>query len=640
MFQSGGRERERDGESGSTGFTPREGTAFEMRRVRQAVRARRTRFFSVLMTSAAIGLLVGKFVVSKTYTATASIQYIPQRGDGMSVAESAMPTLIESVTLPSNILRIMDKLGKLDAPVEVVAGGISVSSPDGSSVMSITAKGKSPDEATELANTTAEVFVTERRDVMKRHLVTVVSALRTMLSQREASVAAARARYDRFRDDNNIKVLSLQEEESIKELARLETTEHDVRISLVAARGQEKSLEEQQAANPTSVVSTQGEQLIDNQKLAQLESELVQARARFPDNHPAVVALTEQVAALKTAAAKTAPTVTTQTVTRSLLHDQIASQLEENQASLSALEDKRRELKNVHDEEDARARLLTRGEAEAARLLAEVQVDEEDVGSLLKQIAAADEDVRGAASDFQMVSLAIPPTHAATPVGPLTAIAIPLVIELWLLWWWVAPLMTKTPREVTFWTRLPVLWSASWPYGPRQEAEELARELAHAIEGRSGGVIGFSAMRDESMGRELAQEVAERLRMRGVSCAILESPEPEPGVTMAHALERSEVGEQLEELRAEHGIVLFALPSVEDREAVRAARRWIDAMLIIVPSGEHSVGEMAKLRRTLGLGVEGVALALVGCEGELLTDASRTAGDAASFWGREPRGAT
>jgi uncharacterized protein involved in exopolysaccharide biosynthesis len=615
---------------GSAGTPPaRVGAPLDRRRVTAVLRRHALRMLAATLAAAAVGLLLGK-LLPKTYVATASVMWVPQRGDpSWSVVEDAMPTLFGSVTLPSNMLRAMDRLGQMNRSVDVFSRGVKVTSSDLSTVIDVAGKGDSPEEAAAVANTVAEVFIDQRRSIMARQLDDTVAALRASLSDREAQVAGARERYDAFRADNDIKELSTEEEAAIRELARLEVLEHDVKIDMEGAKAMDASLRAARAANPETVVTASTQDRSDVQRLVQLQTELAQARARFTPDHPAVKALQAQVDALRGMVDGAPARATSTTVGRGTVHDAVATQLEQAHASERSLEERQRTLTAVRAQADARARQLTAAEAQAARLLADVKVDEAEVEAILKQIAEAEADVRAATSDFQFVSRAIPPTQSSLPIGPLTAIAIPLLTLLAFLWRTVAPLRAKTSSELAYWSGAPVLWSSAWPAGPGDEGETLARELAETIEDRPC-VVGLCSTLEGDLSARLARMIAEQLRARGISCGILEAPDG-GGAQLANALQHRSVGAEIRELHARRKHVLFVLPPLEEADSVRAARRWLDALVVLVPSGEHRSPSLSRLRHLTGIPTAGLGVALVGVDAGLL-DGPRTAGPLNDLW--------
>ena len=140
---------------------------------------------------------------------------------------------------------------------------------------------------------------------------------------------------------------------------------------------------------------------------------------------------------------------------------------------------------------------------------------------------------------------------------------------------------------------------------------------------------------DSDRALDLARLVAERLESRGVGCVVTderERPPPRPGMELADILEHRSLGEDLEALKQEAPVVLVVLPALREMAAVRASRRWIDGLLLVLPSGKMTVAEGATLRRSLGIEKCGIALVVTDMPPWLLSHATRTFGRPETMW--------
>jgi hypothetical protein len=82
-------------------------------------------------------------------------------------------------------------------------------------------------------------------------------------------------------------------------------------------------------------------------------------------------------------------------------------------------------------------------------------------------------------------------------------------------------------------------------------------------------------------------------------------------------------------LRSTHVRVFVSLPSLAQRDAVRTAQRWLDGLLVLVPSGTISGPDLAAVREALGIPGSGLGLVLVS---DSFSTGSSPVGDPARVW--------
>jgi hypothetical protein len=200
----------------------------------------------------------------------------------------------------------------------------------------------------------------------------------------------------------------------------------------------------------------------------------------------------------------------------------------------------------------------------------------------------------------------------------------------------VARMRLRSASELAYWIEGPVLWASAWPGTRKGEARDLSREVADAMATRTG-VIGLTTLSDADDAANLADLLRARLVRRGATCAVLDTRTrelPEAAVDLADALEDLSFGEELAQLRKTATTVLVVLPALNDVAPARAARRWLDALVVLVPSGSAKLTEVAGIRGALSLEGPGLAAVLIDAPEWLLSRASRTYGDPQELWHR------
>jgi len=427
---------------------------------------------------------------------------------------------------------------------------------------------------------------------------------------------------------------------AIEEVARLRVAANDARVELDSSEAEENALRKQRAGAPPSIAGASPEEnRALTSRLAEVEANLADARAKYTDEHPRVKLLAGEATELRNRVSN--PAEQPKTMTRNPAYSMLGARMEQSSTARRSAEQRRKALEEVIRESEDRASKLTAVEGEAARLLADVSVLQDHVAALLKQLATAEDDVRSASSYFQIISAAVPPEHSEKSLGRIVAVATPLLTMLISILIMtlreMRNLTVRTASEAAYWSRAPVLWSSGWPAGPESETRELGRELANVLESRPAvvGVTVYNAREgDEEACAWLSTLVVDRLNSRGEASSIvdLRYRALEEKADLADALEHKQLGEEIGALRTDSHAVLAVLPSLDDIAAVRASLRWIDALIVIVPSGKVKFTTLDGLRRSLGLMEHGLGLVLVDMPLDLLSSGSRTAGGAYSFW--------
>lgn len=610
----------------------RPGVAIEPARLWLAVSGARRTLAVAVIIAGTVGALVGKLLVPKSYAASAMVLWQPA-AEAKTDPVRELVTLSDSVKLPSNLRRVREKLSLRD-DVEALGKRVEVSLGDNSMLLTVKAKGATRDDAAALANATVDVFLDAQREVSAQRRREIAEALRASLAIAEASLSDAQSRYDAFRALHHVGDMSLEVQAAIEELAKLRVARDEARVELEAMRGRESALVEAKAKAPADVELSRTEQRPDVAKLADVETELVRARAGRTSEHPVVQALDAEAKALRQKTATDPSAVTARTLGRNGVRDALAVQAQESSALRRSIEQKASALARVELEAAERATKLTLVEGEAARLLADVKTSHEHVAALLKQLAAADDDVRTAVSGFQVVSEAAPPERSEKGMGKVVAVALPLLAALSIVVYAIARELglgrLRSGREIAYWTGLPVLWTSGWSGGAGQQAErvELGRELSAALDGRFK-VLCVAGLDGASPVGEVAEELSARLERRGRRCAVVELRAPDVrggGDDLVDALEHAAVSGAITMLSSMNDLVLLVCPSLSLRDAHRAAVRLGEAMLLVVGDGQLTVPSSNELARSLSVADGKAFVVVTGVDTRLLPAWTRRVG--------------
>jgi len=612
----------------------RPGAPVDPRRVVAALRRARLPLISIAVASVVAAAFLGKFVLPRKYLAESTILWEPPFA-AHTESTRQIATLAQSVKLPANLLRVRDKLAPTET-IESVAKTIDVTVGDTSMLITVAATESSARTAVDVANTMVDVFLDSQRTLSANRLQQVVASLQESLVQGEAALIAARAKYDTFRAAHHVADFPAEVQAAITELARVKVAADDARVEVLELEAREASLRQSQGDSPEHMVVSRNEELPGAVRMSQLEIELAAKRAKLSNDHPVVAAAAAELDALRKRGV--GPSVTSQVIGRNAVRDAVSAQLEESSALRRAVEERTHALEDLRRDSEQRAGQLTAVQGEAARMLADVSANDDHVAGLFKQIAMAEDDVRAATSHFQVVSPATLPEHSQRGFRRIVALCLPFAVTFaavfLVLWREIGRLRVRTAREAAYWSGAPVLSTTSWPNGGADEASRLARDVASATDAGCGviGVTTASTVEDGTSGA-LVEELLRSAQRRGRSCAVQESTVPWPmsKLTLADWLDRRAFGDRIARWRSTHDLVLVVLPPLSERDAVRTAQRWLDGMLVVVPSNVVPGPDLMRLREEMGMGERGLGVVLIS---DNLSPGAPPVGDAARLWRR------
>lgn len=617
----------------------RYGKPIDPRRLIRAMARRKWWIIVAIAVGGVLGALVAKFVIPRVYAASSQIVWEPK--DRAPEARE-LRTHVDSIKVQTNLTEIRRRTG-VHATLFQLSQKLDVQYDADSNLVTIYSTGDSPEEAAGLANTTVEVFMSQQRDLASARAKEHLHQVQQDKIAAETARDAARAEYDKFRQEHGIVDITTETQNMIEEAATL--------------RAQAQIREERRTvrANGSAAIS---------ERLRQKQSELAEARVSLTDEHPKVQRLLAEIRTLQNQAAQAA-TASADTPPRPMAADAGAGP-----RPIQAVEDRLARLSAV--------------EGEASVLLSDVRVAEAHVNELNTEVAHAEDDVRSARADFRIVSPALPdqtpvksfrrPIAIASPVlSGLLAIILILILEL-------RGFRVFTAEEISFWGRGPVVGTSTWPSGPHT-LKALVEELGDVAPKAGGVTLVVPTSKEDEL---LSEAIAGRLQLythaiAGPAPSASGRPQDPHVVDVRTQSSRPVVRETLDATivdpqqpmvtpppgaganytppyspgRPGHGSALAVSPPVPyparpqtggmaleaqflpwkgalDGPQLRGAARQVDRVLVVIPAGKLSAPDLAAFRTQIGRD-DGVGYVVVGMPEHLAHLADRS-GPFEIFW--------
>jgi uncharacterized protein involved in exopolysaccharide biosynthesis len=557
---------------GAPGHGERAGAPIEARRLLGAAR----RGARVLAVSTAIsglsGLVLSKAGVLSEYEATMLLQLDPEKGSGEDEARE-LATVVGELKLPANLAAARARLG-LAVPLPALGRRVSVASTGDSNVVTVKTTAASGVEAERLADALATAFFEHRVAAAKQRFEEQARALAANIERARADVLAARNAYRDLLAEHGVADLAVEVKAAVEQAARLRAEAQLARADSEAEAARADSLGAVTRAEGRTAVLQQMEIVPDARRLTEASTELAALRAQLAGDHPRVRALEAQVGALEARVARGAPGATTErTVGRNPQWEAAQQGLHAASAQRDAALQRQRTLAALAAETEAAVARLSLVDAEASKLRPRAKAAEEHLAELELRHARAEDAARAPSSGLRVVSPASVSPGAARPSRALLAIGASLVglalAAIALLLREARGLRVLAARELSFWSRAPVVAASTWPREPGGLAD-LITDLGLCFQ-RAPGVTLFLG---------LGEREARHARVLAVRL--------DPGGTRAQASS------------------LWHSPA-EIRRAARASSR----VIVLVEAGCHDVLAISALRARLGR-EDGVGLVLLG----------------------------
>lgn len=545
--------------------------------------------------------------------------------------------------LPVNIAEVKRHL-RLKENLDVLGSMIDVGFDAQSNAVSITARGSSPAAAVALVQGMIDVYL-QYRERMERarledHLKDAKAAVDIGTEKRDQ----ARAKYDGFRREHGIADLSSEREQAISaaagllgeaDRARAEEAAQQARLGQLRAAARSQSATALTERRSTAAV----------EQLSRVRGELAAAKAQYSDEHPKVQQLKAQIEELSSAIQS--GQANEKIETPDLNYQALQNTLTGSAAEQRAASQRQASLKSLANTAQQRVAKLSALEGDASRLLAEVQGAETHLAQLQVLYVGAEDAARSPSTGFREAAPPVAPERALSSkarmptslgggfiillLGPILA----LVREFW-------KLRLRTPTEVAFWGKGPVIGSTIWPLD-RSALYDLANELDDIVPDVSGQTLLVAATDAD---RNLAADVADQLKDWGPKTLVeihgheQRRPGSDPPRSSTARAESSAA--MVRQAPQQFIRVIDRVDAPENSDdfdvwdgpskgpALRRAARMADRVLVVIRSGTMSAFEVGDIVIRLGRQT-GVGYLLVGLAHEL-SDLADRVGPVDDFW--------
>jgi predicted nucleic acid-binding Zn-ribbon protein len=598
-----------------------------------------------------IGLLVAKLWMVSDYETTVVLRYEGDLHVGdLRPSGYALGPAADALTRQSVLRKIRDELGFEDTLTEL-AMWIEYELDFRSGALHFSVTGETGEDVAEYARVVTDVFLAYHKERQSRRIEEELTRTGKRIEAAEDEAEVARERYNEFREEHGIAHLSTEQQSMVRSAASLRANSELAVSEIRAVEAQIRSLEAHLASTPKTSFVSEGSSP-ERAEYNRLRGELASAKATLSAHHPRVQALEQQVSQLRSQlrAGGGASSSGGGLVSVNATYQVVEGQLREARSNLEALRERQKGLTGMADKAQDRVEAFSDVEGEASALLAEVTVNESLLSGLQGTEAALEDALRDPPSGFSVLDPGAAPEYPLRNRMKLVVfVAIPtLCIALALLLVLrreFQGLLLKTPLEVAFWGKGPVLAATSWPGDPHG-LDELVAGLDDFAPQAQGSMLVVGASPGEG---RLANELADRLnndwfpthepRVAPVGRGPLRTPPPSGPYPIhpagneaaAHAQRPSTPpSEALRVISRANHLQLQAWDGPFEGQSLRRAARLADRVMIIVRSGAMSAPQLNRIQRRIGR-EHGVGYLVAGLSDEFRALPDR-AGDVAGFW--------
>lgn len=449
---------------------PRFGAPLDPQRVLRVLRLE-LRFLSVV---AVVGLLaagIAGVVLPRTYVASAVLKYGEgaDAGQGMEARVRALSDAVELVSTPEVLREVKRRTGSSD-PITVIKRNLEASSDIQTGLLRITATEGSSSGSAELANETAHALVAQLERAQRAAIEVQLQSLDVRIAGELAALDQIRARYDDFRREHGITDLPTEREREIDAAAELRSQRDLAGAEIAALEARVAQLRQDLARTPrlmTTASSSGGS--LDREQLSRRESELATARGTLSPDHPTVRSLELQVDALRRRVASGRGASTSHvTMGASPQYQMLETAVATAEAELAAARERNVSIGALAAEAATRVTQISAFEGEASQLLGSVRTHETLVEELRERRARLESRRRNPDAGIVMLTPAVRPISAESSKKKLLALtllpfALVTIAGLFFVGRDVRGGRLRTPSEIAYWSRFPVIASTDWP---------------------------------------------------------------------------------------------------------------------------------------------------------------------------------
>ena len=343
------------------------------------------------------------------------------------------------------------------------------------------ASGPSERDAMLLANTVADVFLEQQRNIARARAEEAARALEKDVAAARAKLAQSRKAFDAFRSENGVTDIEHETQLAIDNAARLKQQQQQARADATTLEARVSGLGNESRKQNRTTVQAASSTNPDAQKVAELRTELAAARVRYSPEHPRIASLETQLAALEAHASTNKAVVSSVTTVANPEYQSLQTSLFASRAEQEAAAKRIRSFEQFAQAADERVAALTVLQGRARSFQADIDLVEKRVTELETQLSAATDAVRTPQIQWRVLIRATKAEWperskrrlivAGMPLGGILAMLLALLLR---------PLLdgrVYTAREARYWARLPVLGSFAWPRN-REMFFTLVDELA------------------------------------------------------------------------------------------------------------------------------------------------------------------
>jgi polysaccharide biosynthesis transport protein len=379
--------------------------------------------------------------------------------EALGPSQQKDPLITQSETVKSipifrkAIAAVPAPAGKKNPTPEYLLEQFKIKAVTGADILQISYKSTHPEYATAIVNAVINEYIASNVSANREEAAAARRFIASQLPQTEAAVRQAELDLRRFKERDNIIVLSQEAGQAVTDIGNLQTQLDQARVAFADANARSTQFRRQMGVSPQTAVdlgalrkSTGVQDVLT--KLQTAQSQLAIERTRYRDNHPTVVNLRQQVNSLnglldqrvgevmspgaKVPVGKLQPDDLKQTLVASYLQSEV---------DLTGLSERIKQLSSLQAKQKARATSLPRLETtqrELERQLKAAQTTYETLLAKLQEVQIAENQRVGNVRLVQPASIPSKPSPsrkvliiaAGSIAGLLLGAAMALLLDL------------------------------------------------------------------------------------------------------------------------------------------------------------------------------------------------------------------
>jgi polysaccharide biosynthesis transport protein len=285
---------------------------------------------------------------------------LPEGGAGSPNPLATEAELLKSPTLLKRALLKVQAAGvKNVPPISQLSKELRVKNLPATNILELSYRGQSPKLTAELLNAVTASAVEENLETIRAGARSIKEFLAAEVPKQRAKLDRIEAAENRYRQENQLVAVEEQTKELVKSLEATKNQERDLSTQLQEANVRNTSLQKLgESVSPQSALASvrvgQDEELKTlRAKVNDLEARLIEARSRFSDRNPSLLALIEQrdearkfyeakLARIVPRAGSSSPAIAGDALSQDLIAKSIATKID-----LAAIEQKLAAVKKI-----------------------------------------------------------------------------------------------------------------------------------------------------------------------------------------------------------------------------------------------------------------------------------------------------